>query len=564
MLDLHAEQIRLEERMASLGIEKYRAGFHDNMSDGLATDTRSVSTAMDAAIDPLARAIEKFREEASSGKAGRRHSAVKALDGLDASAVAFIALKLILDGIARDRELTVLANRVGSYIETEQRIHSFAEKNPDLVKKVQRNLDGRTSHGEHRRKVLSHVLKEGNDQWTAWTTKEKVIVGIKLTELAALSTGLIEIETLKIKRRPVTMVSMTDRFKVWLDTLNLQSEIMSPEFLPCVIPPKDWDKLEGCGYHTDAFAYPLKLVKSRSRKHRKLLEKADLSTVYKAVNAIQRTPWSVNKRVMEVAKHLNKVGAGAAGLPSEILPLPTKPVDIETNEEARKIWRRLAAITYETNTSLQSRRVQVHKTLGVAEQFSTYEAIYFPYQLDFRGRIYAVASGLNPQGTDLAKGLLQFAEGDPIHTNGARDWFLIHGANTFGVDKVSFTERKKWVEDNEARIVEMAGAPLDHLWWTEADSPFCFLAWAFEFAQFRLDPVNFRSQIAIAMDGSCNGLQHYSAMLQDPTAGAAVNLVPSDSPQDIYGVVADRVMGRGDAGSTVWTNTSPFVTRAGR
>ncbi len=52
MLDLHAEQVRLEECMVSLGIEKYRASFQENMSDGLATDTRSVSTAMDAAPKP--------------------------------------------------------------------------------------------------------------------------------------------------------------------------------------------------------------------------------------------------------------------------------------------------------------------------------------------------------------------------------------------------------------------------------------------------------------------------------------------------------------------------------
>lgn len=544
MHDLMAEQHRLERRMASLGVDKYRATFQENLQHGEASSTRSVKTALDAAIEPFAKTIEAFREEAKSGRAGRRHSAVKAIDGLDAVSVAYIALKLVLDGIVRDRELTVLANRVGGFIETEQRLHTYAEKKPKDLANAQKVMESRTAHADHRRRAFMAICQQGQDGWTAWTTRDKVIVGIKLIELAALSTGLIEIETLKIKRRPIAMVSMTDRFKTWLDQLNLQSEIMFPEYLPCIVPPKDWDGLTGGGYHTDAFAYPLRLVKTRSKKHMRLLNDADLSLVYKAVNAIQRTPWAVNNRVLEVAEHLMNVGSGVAGLPSDVVPLPTKPVDIDTNEEARKAWRRLAAITYETNTSLKSRRVQAFKTLGVAKEFSQYDAIYFPYQLDFRGRIYAVASGLSPQGTDLSKALLQFSSGDPIVTPDQHRWFLIHGANCFGVDKVSFEERVDWVWQNEERIERCARDPLDDLWWAEADSPFCFLAWCFEFAQYNTRDPHFRSHLAIAMDGSCNGLQHYSAMLQDPVAGAAVNLIPSDKPQDIYGVVADRVMGK--------------------
>jgi len=37
----------------------------------------------------------------------------------------------------------------------------------------------------------------------------------------------------------------------------------------------------------------------------------------------------------------------------------------------------------------------------------------------------------------------------------------------------------------------------------------------------------------------CNGLQHFSAMLRDPRGGRAVNLTPSDKPQDIYQEVCD-------------------------
>jgi len=152
-------------------------------------------------------------------------------------------------------------------------------------------------------------------------------------------------------------------------------------------------------------------------------------------------------------------------------------------------------------------------------------------------------SFLQPQGTDLAKGLLQFSEGEAITDQQARDWLAIHGANTFGLDKVSFEERLQWVKGNEQQIIQIATQPLDFLMWTQADSPFCFLAWCMEWKEFLRAEARgeaFISKIPVAMDGSCNGIQHYSAMLRDPVAGAAVNLLPSDSPQDIYAVVAAR------------------------
>jgi DNA-directed RNA polymerase len=49
------------------------------------------------------------------------------------------------------------------------------------------------------------------------------------------------------------------------------------------------------------------------------------------------------------------------------------------------------------------------------------------------------------------------------------------------------------------------------------------------------------------MDGSCNGLQHYAALGRDDVGGAAVNLTPSDAPQDVYTAVAAVVARRVEA-----------------
>jgi len=86
------EQVRLEERMARLGVDKFRDAYEKWTRRNRATDVRSVRTAMEAAIAPLVEAIDEFRAEAGTGKAGRRHRAVRLLEGLKIPVVAFMTV----------------------------------------------------------------------------------------------------------------------------------------------------------------------------------------------------------------------------------------------------------------------------------------------------------------------------------------------------------------------------------------------------------------------------------------------------------------------------------------
>jgi DNA-directed RNA polymerase len=49
------------------------------------------------------------------------------------------------------------------------------------------------------------------------------------------------------------------------------------------------------------------------------------------------------------------------------------------------------------------------------------------------------------------------------------------------------------------------------------------------------------SSLPIRVDGTCNGIQHLSAMVRDEVGGHSVNLTPGDKPRDIYQDVADKV-----------------------
>lgn len=52
--------------------------------------------------------------------------------------------------------------------------------------------------------------------------------------------------------------------------------------------------------------------------------------------------------------------------------------------------------------------------LDVARSYRDIQKIYFPNNLDFRGRIYPIPPHLNHIGDDLARSLLIFSEKKPL------------------------------------------------------------------------------------------------------------------------------------------------------
>jgi len=95
---------------------------------------------------------------------------------------------------------------------------------------------------------------------------------------------------------------------------------------------------------------------------------------------------------------------------------------------------------------------------------------------------------------------------------------------------------------HEAEIFDSADAPLDGMkFWCDADDPYCFLAFCFEYTDYKRNPKDFVSHISVQQDGSCSGLQHYSALLKDNVGGKVVNLLPAKKKFDVYAEVATIV-----------------------
>jgi DNA-directed RNA polymerase, mitochondrial len=180
----------------------------------------------------------------------------------------------------------------------------------------------------------------------------------------------------------------------------------------------------------------------------------------------------------------------------------------------------------------------------MAEQFREHPRIYYPHQVDHRGRAYPVPQLVNPQSDAIGRSPLEFADGKPLGERGPY-WLAVHLANCFGKNRISFDERVRWVRQNEQEILAFAGHPLHgHRFWKEAKKPWLVRAACKEWKGYREQGPDFRSHLVVSMDGSCNGYQHLSAMGRDPIGGRATNLAPGIKPEDIYQEVADRASRR--------------------
>lgn len=357
-------------------------------------------------------------------------------------------------------------------------------------------------------------------------------------------------------KRPKKYLKAADWLvKAWAKSIDVMA-LNSFKFSPCVIPPKPWEGIkDGAYYGVNApFA---QFIRVNMYQHNAFLdqyiqkcEQLDLTWLFKCVNALQSTPFIINERILNTMVSIMENHGGLGGLPrTDETPKIPHLID-PTPEELEAHKKRLVAY-YKHERARVSKVLRTNTSLGCAKKYSKYEKIYFPWNLDYRGRIYPMCPALNPQGDDTQKALLLFAEPTPLSSDDAIKWFYIAGAGFAGLDKIPFDDRIKWVLDNEDNILQSAASPLTYTWWDEVagdESPMCFLSFCFEFERLRVyqsghdgSAVGFKSGLPISFDGTCSGLQHFSMLLADEIGGKNVNLIPDEKVHDIYQVVADKV-----------------------
>lgn len=579
-------ELELEQESIDMGIAAYRKalaeGGHAAVSAGTAL--------MKAATQPLLGALNGWLLACRTGVPSKSASVFYFIDQFDPEVVAWVTARTVVSMLHERPSLARTASAVALNLEAQANFAEVEKAEPSLARKMARKLEQR--FGEAATSRALYVRRGGrlaDVKVVHWDDSVRVRIGTLLVSMLEDTTGLVTMELERRGTKTATIVRPTEACLRWLESSHARCELLTPMRLPMVCRPRDWTNPFNGGYLMHALRRPL--VKTRNRGYLQTLRDHDMPWVYAGVNALQATAWAVNVPVMDVVRTLWDSGLDLDVLPPQVQDIPARPwaEGEEPTPEALHAWKVAAARTYEHNARAESKRAQLTQKLWVAEMMiARGNRFHYVYNLDWRGRMYPVGPALTPQGDDAAKAMLRFAKSSPLGDDGAY-WLAIHGANTYGVDKVSFDERIQWVQDNELDILRYGQDPLAHTGWMGADSPFCFLAFCMEWTRLQrwVDAggrqEDFESALPVAFDGSCNGLQNFSAMLRDPVGGKATGLVPSEKPADIYSEVAraaqaliDGKAAQGDAVAQRWvgkmtrklakrnTMTVPYgVTRRG-
>ena len=495
-------------------------------------------------MPPYLKAFDEFKDSLESFRAPSQLNYYRVIHCLPSPVICYLASKVIVDCISKSFSLNKTCLKIGMRIEDEIRWVQVKKENPELWKGVQSYNKKYSNSYDYVRQGFRSALKKAGMEWRLFRTTERASAGYVMLEMFRRSTGLIKYiylyeEGLKGSKgvsRKRMYVTPTEKTLEWIKNFNSSKEFFKPDFLPSVKKPKDWLGLFEGGYDLDN----LSLVKDRYRGNSKSLEKVMSST-----NLAQSTKWKINEKVLRIAKYCWEKGISMGCLvDSQPEPLPPEP-DFK-DEEAKKNWRKQCGAIYKRNHLSKANRILIAKTLSVADKFIDQD-FYFPCQLDFRSRLYYLPTPLNPQGTDLAKSLLQFSEGHKLDTDEAVRWFFIHGANLMGQDKKTYEERINHIKENHEEIIKLAEDPIRYmaLWQEKAEDVWRFLAWAVEYSSLCKNPECFVSHLPIHVDATNNGLQILSLLSGDVEGAEATNVIESgDKVRDIYLETAERVQER--------------------
>lgn len=547
-------QVDLELKMAELGRASVLSNVNKKLDNGRGDENPYANAIYRKFLEPTAMLIEA----AYTGKKGTGIASTPRLlmDGMDALTLSYLTVRTALTRLLAVSEpvlpLTTLASILGTAVLGEKLLTYFSDAEPGLYFTIQNDLHGRYSKSER------HKLAVYRSQATAkgmalpeWTQPERVTVGAALL-YCARDSGLITIfagAAATPGHRGAYQVAVSEEVADFADKLVDHVSWLSPQQLPFVEPPVEWSDGNNGGYHTQEMRKTCPSIVLQ----RGSVDPEVVPPVYlQAVNHLQRARWKVNTELLAVAREAAAVMSVSDLMLQADSPKPRAPgwlaPDMKkgdmTPQQLKEFvqWKRQVANWYTEAGKNSSHRYRASEIMRIAHDFKDYPALYFMYALDFRGRAYAATRGVSPQGSDLQKALIHAADGAKIEDAKAEHWFFVHGANKWGFDKAPMQEREQWVRDRHDLIMRIAEHPMSYRDWTEADSPFQFLAWCLEYRQYATDPANFLTRIPIGMDGSCNGLQHFSAILRDEVGGKATNLVPQETQQDIYGLVAKETI----------------------
>ena len=520
---------RAEERRAREKQQNARASLRQHRQEGaLAHGRYLLRVHSRPVVEELTRTLGLYLEHPT--KAGPFLASLPRLEAFRKPEQAVVlALQVVVNQISAGWPFSTLAVAIGRALETEVKGQLMAASKPATFRQMRRR------HSKRAALVRDRMLKALKVDHEPWTTSQKAEVGGLLLTLIERATELIEVRLERMGDKTVKMVRPTPA------TLELCRSIgaSDPRVArgPMLQPPVPWRGAKGGGYLQSEEG----LVRHRmgGEVGNAYFEARLQPQTLTVVNHLQGQQLWIDPEFVGIVRQAWEAGGcGLFKVQRNGPRLPEKPLDDASRQEWGA-WKREAAIAHDDQRRNLGRRLQIERGIKGLEE-NAGQPVWFPYELDFRGRIYTSNKLASHQGPDYSKGAINFAQGQVLDEAGFH-WLLRSAAGHWGLSRATWDERLQWGLSNLELLVALAENPLnlsDRL--ATASDPWQLLqaarairAWL----QDRATPIG----CPVRLDQTTSGCGIIAALLRDEWLATQTNVTGS-RPLDLYATVADGVI----------------------
>ena len=533
-----ADQVRLERDQIRLGKEKLYGNTQKLEEKNYASASIYGATTLQALIPKLSKRIQDTTNRLHEGCVGVKFKDLKPfLSVLSSDSCAAITCKIAIDKIFGHRDkcnlVTNIAAAIGFAVEKECQMLCYEDKVPALLQTLKNNYWHKATGTDYKVKKIQTLMNRYEvAPWEAWGRARSVIIGTWLLDCFLEESQWFEKEIKQENRKRPQYVVPTPEFLATKTQLLKEAEFFAPLSYPMLVEPNPWTPEQNGGYMMDE----LLQINSMVRRGQGCIQG---EKPFAFLNKIQTVGYQLNNFTVGVAKQLDKDGYEVGKfIPIVNHEIPPKPVDIATNKESRHDWRRRATEKRDLNAQSFRRSCRTRMQMTAVDTFKGKE-FFLPWSFDYRGRAYPIPSVLSLQDTDFGKSLILFSKSAEINEQG-KEWLAFQVATTAGRDKDSMSDRQQWVRDNLELIENVAKDPIDYIHeWEGVSEPWCFLAACREYYEIVIAKTKTTTNLPIATDATCSGLQILAGLAKDRSTACLVNVIPDDKPQDAYAAVAN-------------------------
>ena len=555
----YERQIAIEEQYSHASIVASIAMTQDALDQGRAADTPVGKQIIAKAFASSKEALQLLLEN-NRGRGNIPRELIRRVE-IDIVVVAALRLTLSYCVNAKAKTLQDVLRNLGLMVETEALIATVDKVNSGYAARTVDYLDeSHTQDIMHRNRTFAVAAEALHINWLNWSAEERISVG-RIVMQALWETGLfiwVERNPGPSSRKSIEILQASPELEEHLQkAVDASKSIV--KYPPMVVPPTPWTSPFAGGYLTPWYQQRASMIQIRAPK---LIRKwiidglgdGKAEVLKAAMNKSQAVAYRVNKHVFSTLQTAMACGEGLMGLARTIPPAKApfphpegwdRKLGTELEIQQFKEWK---AEMHTWHTNECTRAGQAAGMVSKLKELRTYRdepRLYFPAFLDSRGRMY-FRSTLTPQSNDAVKACLEFADGKRLGAEGMF-WLLVNIANCAGYDKHSPKIKAQWAKDNMPALLNFFEEPL-LVEPPDADTAFTLYAalLAYTEAMKLPNPEDYICHLPIAMDATCSGLQHFSAMLRDPIGGMFTNLIDNgtDIKSDIYrhvGNVADSL-----------------------